>query len=124
MFKSEYNIYILVIVLLFIILRKLIPNEIIQLINTEFYDVLMTLVIVFIAKTNFIMSLILLNFYIFSITLKKVKTSEFMTPQIEEVKAEPFVINKEYFTQEQPKQNNIMNDYSSGYLNLESDLYK
>jgi hypothetical protein len=129
MFQSENNIYILVIVLITIVLRKLIPSVVTDIINTEFYDVFMTLLIVYIAKKNFIMSLIILNFYVFSTTLKAPKTSEFMTPQVEEeIKAEPFVINKEYFTQNndnnlfQPK--DLLNDYSTGYLNLESDLYK
>lgn len=125
MFQSEYNSYVLIIVLLIIVLRKLLPQVIIDIINSDFYDVLMSLLIVFIAKKNLTMSLIILNLYVFTTTLKLTKTSEFMTPQ-PEVQAEPFVINKEYFTQQDnnlSKSKDNLNDYSSGYLNLESDLY-
>ena len=68
--KSENNIYFFVFATLLItVLKKFIPNNIIDLFNGEPYNVAMLIIMIYIGKTNIILAIIILIFFLFSSTL-------------------------------------------------------
>jgi len=139
--KSENNIYFFVFATLLItVLKKFIPNNIIDLFNGEPYNVAMLIIMIYIGKTNIILAIILLIFSLFSSTLHITKLQKSKSniegnnkKPIEEFNTvvKPFIIRPEYFTKyNQHKINNesftLENDihnYSTGTLNYESELF-
>ena len=139
--KSENNIYFFVFATLLItVLKKFIPNNIIDLFNGEPYNVAMLIIMIYIGKTNIILAIIILIFFLFSSTLHITKFHKSKsniegnnTKPVEEFNTvvKPFIIRPEYFTKyNQHKINNesftLENDihnYSTGTLNYESELF-
>jgi hypothetical protein len=131
--QPQNNIYFFVAVALTsTVLKNTIPKNIIELFHGETYNVIMLLLMCYIGKTNIILAIILLIFFHFSIKLDSKNTNSSQPiEKFENISVKPFVIRPEYFRSANEKKinnesftlENDINNYATGRLNYESELF-